>query len=42
MHFFSILFSTETEEIKKLQYFTLSLLKIQILIGLESSSEIPH
>lgn len=42
MHFFSILFSTDTEEINKLQYFTLSLLKIQVLICLKSSSEIPH
>lgn len=33
---------TEAEEINKLQYFKLSLLKIQILIGFKSSSEIPH
>lgn len=42
MHFFPILFSTEGEKINKLQYFTLSLLEIEILIGLKSSSKMPH
>lgn len=42
MHLSSILSSTEAEEINKLQYFKLSLLKIQMLIGFKSSSEIPH
>lgn len=41
-HFFPILFSTEAEKINKLQYFKLSLLQTELLIGLKSSSETPR
>lgn len=42
MHLFPSLLSTEAEKINKLWYFILSLLEMEILIGLKSSSEILH